>query len=546
AKEQAELSSHAKGDFLARMSHEMRTPMNAIIGMTNIAKASKDMEKKEYCLEKIDQASNHLLGVINDILDMSKIEANKFELSFTEFSFEKMLSRVINVINFRVEEKKQNFSIDVDKEMPAFVVSDEQRLAQVIANLLSNAVKFTPEKGSITLAVRVLSRENNMYTVQVSVTDTGIGISREQQNRLFRSFEQADGGIARKFGGTGLGLAISKSIIELMRGRIWVESAQGQGASFIFTIPVQKGSAEYKNMLSTRINWNKLQLLLVDGSAAARQYFENFAATVGIPYAIAQNASELDETLAANREKTFDLAFVDWAVPDDGLALTQKIKRANAACLVVALVAGTDWSKVENAARESGVGHFILKPLFSSDIVDVINECFVPRWLAAAASDGAENALAAADPPNAAAEQAAGGKDCFKDAVILLAEDVPINSEIVVTLLEDTGVTIDCAQNGLEALTMFRENPGRYDLILMDIHMPEIDGYEATRRIRSLGTAETEAIPILAMTANVFREDIDRCLAAGMNGHLGKPIDINDLMDKLRKYLPRSPKTSGN
>ncbi|MDR1241559.1 MAG: response regulator [Deltaproteobacteria bacterium] len=543
AKEQAELSSHAKGDFLARMSHEMRTPMNAIIGMTSIAKASNDIEKKEYCLEKIDQASNHLLGVINDILDMSKIEANKFELSFTEFSFEKMLSRVINVINFRVEEKKQNFIIDVDKDMPSFIISDEQRLAQVIANLLSNAVKFTPEKGDITLAVRVINKEDNMYNVQVSVTDTGIGISREQQKKLFRSFEQADGGIARKFGGTGLGLAISKSIIELMHGKIWAESAQGQGASFVFNITVQKGGAEYKNMLSARINWSNLQLLLVDGNAAVLQYFKNFGASIGIPCTVAQNAAELDKTLAAYREKPFDLAFVDWAVPDaDASELTKKIRAANDSCLVVALVSGTDWSKVENEARESGVSRFIPKPLFASDIVDVINESFVPQWLAAAASGGPEDAPAVPGPLNAGAVPAAGGKDCFKDFIILLAEDVPINSEIVTTLLEDTGVTIDCAQNGLEALTMFRDNPGRYDLILMDIHMPEIDGYEATRRIRSLGTEETETIPILAMTANVFREDIDRCLAAGMNDHLGKPIDMHDLMIKLAKYLVMSPK----
>jgi PAS domain S-box-containing protein len=386
ARDQAELSSHAKGNFLARMSHEMRTPMNAIIGMTNIAKASGELEKKEYCLDKIDQASKHLLGVINDILDMSKIEAGKFELSFTEFSFEKMLTRVINVINFRVEEKKQKFIVNVDRDMPPVVVSDEQRLAQVITNLLSNAVKFTPEEGSITLDVKVLGKENNKYNVQVGVTDTGIGISREQQTKLFHSFEQADGGIARKYGGTGLGLAISKSIIDMMHGNIWIESVLGKGASFIFNIA-----------------------------------------------------------------------------------------------------------------------------------------CLAPEQLAASAPEAA----------SAGIMRPAEVKGCFKDAVILLAEDLPINSEIVVTLLEDTEIAIDCAMNGLEALTMFRDHPGHYDLILMDIHMPEVDGYEATRRIRSLGTAEAETIPIVAMTANVFREDIEKCLSCGMNDHIGKPVDMDELMSKV-------------
>ncbi|MDR0877467.1 MAG: hybrid sensor histidine kinase/response regulator, partial [Treponema sp.] len=237
---QAENASRAKSDFLANMSHEMRTPMNAIIGMTSIAKLSEDPEKKEYCLGKIDEASNHLLGVINDILDMSKIEANKFELSLADFSFEKMIQKVVDVNSFRVEEKHQGFTVHIDRNIPDRLYGDDQHLAQVITNLLSNAVKFTPEFGSITLNAGLGKEENGIYEISICVTDSGIGISAEQQARLFSSFEQADSSTSRKFGGTGLGLAISKRIVEMMGGSIRVESEPGRGSNFIFTVNLKK------------------------------------------------------------------------------------------------------------------------------------------------------------------------------------------------------------------------------------------------------------------------------------------------------------------
>jgi signal transduction histidine kinase len=401
AKERAEQASHAKSNFLANMSHEIRTPMNAIIGMTAIARKAKETERKDYCLEKIDEASIHLLGVINDILDMSKIEVDKFELSYTVFEFRRMLDRVINMLEFRLDEKKQKLILNLEDGIPLQIVSDEQRLAQVITNLITNAVKFTPEKGAITINARKLGEDGGSCTLEIAVTDTGIGISREEQAKLFQSFVQVDSSISRKFGGTGLGLAISKKIVEMMDGNIRVESEAGKGSSFIFT----------------------------------------FKAAI---FASAEIANQP-------------------APPSEALPLQEA--------------------------------------------------------------------------------EAKSGKDIFAGRRILLAEDVAINREIVLTVLEPTGLSIDEAENGQDAYDKFAANPGAYDLIFMDIHMPEVDGYESTRKIREFEAGRSKSmepakrVPIIAMTANVFREDVEMCLAAGMNGHIGKPLEFEEVMTVLRNYL---------
>ena len=524
AMERAKESSQAKGEFLSRMSHEIRTPLNAVIGMTKIARSSKDAARKEYCLEKIEEASVHLLGVINDILDMSKIEAKKFELSYTDFDFEAMLMRVVNVVTLRSNEKDQTLIVDMDENLRHSIVSDEQRLAQVIANLLSNAVKFTPEKGVIKLAVKKLDEADGVCNLQVTISDNGIGMNEEQQSRLFRSFEQADKSTSRNFGGTGLGLAISKSIVEMMEGRIWVESKPGKGSAFSFTIRTRRGS-ETLSRPALPTGWEGFRLLVLDESKEMRDYFSDFAQRFQVYCALAADAEEacrIAENALDVGARPPDIVFLDWVTCGAGaFELVRRIRAAVPNCCIVVVGSAYHWNDVEEEAYEAGVARFLPKPLFYSQIVDCINGCF---GSGGRTDTGEEEAQAAPD-------------DCYVGKRILLAEDIEVNREIVISMLEHTGMGIDCAENGRIAYEMFSENPGRYDLILMDIHMPEMDGYEATRRIRGIGSAAARDVPIVAMTANVFREDIERCLAAGMNEHISKPIDLTELYTKLRRIL---------
>jgi signal transduction histidine kinase/DNA-binding NarL/FixJ family response regulator len=542
-KKKAEDASNVKSEFLSNMSHEIRTPLNAVIGMTAIAKTAQEIERKDYCLTKVEEASRHLMGVINDILDMSKIDANKFELSPVDFCFEEMLRKVSGVIAFRADEKHLSFSVMFEKEIPAFLNADEQRLSQVITNLLSNAVKFTPRDGAIRLTVRLIAADNDEVELEFSVRDTGIGISEEQKPRLFQAFSQADSSISRKFGGTGLGLVISKRIVEMMNrssregspaptdGGFRVESEPGKGSNFIFTIRAKIAKDFPSAGFAPPLRREGLRLLTIDADKILLGDIADFVSRLGLVCVSAENETAALEIIGAAAERgaaPFDVCFI--GTSPDALALAGEIKKISSETKVIFLVSETGWAEIEEQAKAAGITAFLPKPSFPLDISQVLNACFDNE-------QQKEKKPPAGNPTeNPAGNPAATGE--FKGKRLLLAEDVEINREIVTALLEPTGIEIVEAENGRVAADLFKARPRSFDVIFMDVQMPELDGYAATREIRAIESElRSKEVPIIAMTANVFREDIEKCLAAGMSGHIGKPISFYQVLELLRNQF---------
>jgi signal transduction histidine kinase/CheY-like chemotaxis protein len=512
AREEALASTNAKSEFLSRMSHEIRTPMNAIIGMAAIARKSADMERVLQCLNRIDDSSRQLLSIINDVLDMSKIESGKFEISVNEFSFEKMLEHVVNVMQVKLDEKHQEFRLVCENFFRRNMIADELRLSQVLINLLTNAIKFTPDYGKIAVFAGT-EGSGDSSVLRVRVKDNGIGISAEQKSKLFNSFEQADGSITRQFGGTGLGLAICKKIINLMGGDIWVESEPGCGASFIFEIEVRWGDQiDY-----TRKNISdNLRLLVVDDSDEVLDYFTNML--MGFSMTCDTASSGTEALRLVRGQKPYDIVFLDWSMPVmNGLETAREIISLTDGASEIVMISVVDRSDIREKMDEIGIKHFLPKPILPSMLYDKIVQI-----------SGTE--------ARARKTQLIEEVHDWSGHAVLLVEDIAINREIIIALLEETGLNIKCAENGLEAVRCF-EAGEHFDLVLMDVQMPIMDGLAAARHIRALPARHAREVPIVAMTANAFKEDVDQCIKAGMNNHVAKPVEVDMLMRVLTEYL---------
>jgi len=520
AYETAKYANQAKSNFLSHMSHDIRTPMNAIIGMTAIAQSNiDDRPMVADCLKKIALSSNHLLGLINDVLDMSKIEQGKMSLNEDNASLPEIIENIVNIIQPQIKAKKQKLDIRLHNVVHEALFCDALRLNQVFINLLSNAVKFTSVGGAVTMDVKELPSAKDEYAhFEFIFSDTGIGMKPEFIENIFSSFTREDNkSQVHKTEGSGLGMAICKSIVELMNGTINIHSVEGQGSDFTVDLHLKLAEMPVSAMVLPQ-----MRLLLVDDDGETCQTASKDLMELGAVTECAVSGSEAVRKIAASSEsrEKYDAVIIDWQMPDmDGVQTVRRIRETIGNDLPILFISAYDWTDIEKEASEVGVNGFISKPLFKSALYYGLRK----------------HVLGRADKEVEARKQ---DKPDFKGRRILMVEDNEVNRLVAAGLLSSTGVGLETAENGAEALSLFTENPpGYYDLILMDIQMPVMGGYEATKHIRGLDRADAAAIPIVAMTANAFSEDVKASLEAGMNSHITKPITPARLMREVAKYL---------
>lgn len=530
AKEEALRNSNAKSEFLSRVSHEIRTPLNAIIGMTSIAESTNDIKMLKYCISIINSSSEHLLSLINDVLDLAKIEAGKIELQYERINLEKILMRVCGLICDRIRKNKQHFSISLDKHLATDYISNELRLAQILTNLLANAVKFTPESGSISLSVTEKRREEKFSTLRFEIIDTGIGISPEQAGKIFNTFSQANANIAKQFGGTGLGLSIAKSLVERMGGRIWVESETGKGSTFIFEIQIERASPDHPAVITDDINPASLKVLLASSDKELTGHFTEIFNRAKIKADLAGTGSEALQLMndLSDAGRGYDMIFIDYDLPDmNGAGVTEMLNSNTDRNTIVMITHINMLGAIEHDISRLGVRRFISKPLLYASIIETINSLI--------GSNPQKQTLPAVQ---------SGMLPDLSGVTALLVEDMEINRQIITVMLSPTHINIEAAENGLLAFEKIKAEPDRYDIILMDIQMPVMDGYEATQAIRALDSQWAKSIPIIAITANAFKEDIDKSIAKGMNDHIAKPVNKNVIMDTIVRYTLNIQKNS--
>ena len=520
AAKEAELASRAKTDFLSAMSHDIRTPMNAIIGLTLIAEKNVDDQKLvSENLRKINLASNHLLTLINDILDISKVESGKLNVSPQAFSIVETVENLMNLSQPMIKEKNIDFSFHISRMDKEYLYADQLRLNQIYINILSNAIKYTEANGSVTVDMKEEESEKEGYVkLTYRVADTGIGMSKEYMATMYQPFSRQTDSRVNKIQGTGLGLAITKQMVDLMEGTIECESEQGKGTTFTVTLDLPVSDHQRLDM-----KFDKMDVLIVDDDEVLLETAVDTLESLGL---VTEQASNGLEALGMikHREQTgknYDIVIIDLKMPDvDGIETIRRIRSEVKSNVPILMISAYSWSDVEQEAKEAGVNGFLSKPLFRSTLYDRISEIL-----------GTETK--SSEPENDYSD--------LEGMNILVAEDNDINWEIISTLLSMYGITTERAENGRVCLEKIKSaTQGQYSLIFMDIQMPEMNGLDATKAIRALDDPWASSIPIVAMTADAFSENVTECLKAGMNGHLAKPIDIKLVIKVIQKIREES------
>ncbi|MFA5181549.1 MAG: response regulator [Syntrophales bacterium] len=529
ARDLAEAASQAKADFLANMSHEIRTPMNAIIGFSSLALKTDLNKKQQDYVKKIQQSGTHLLGIINDILDFSKVEAGKLTVERSEFELEKMLENVSNLISEKATAKGLELVFDIGKGTPNYLVGDTLRLGQILVNYSNNAVKFT-ETGEIVISVQVAEETDDEVLMRFAVRDTGIGLTAEQIGKLFQSFQQADTSTSRKYGGTGLGLAISKKLAELMGGGVGVESVYGRGSTFWFTARLGKGVAKARKFLPDP-DLRGQRILVVDDNEMSRIVLSDMLGGMTfIVKDVSSGKAALGEiSAAAERGEPYDVVLLDWQMPGmDGIVTAKEIRKLPISPLPhMVMVTAYGREEVLREAALAGLEDVLIKPVSASTMFDTLVQV-----LGGQRGEGGRDEVTLAEPLE-------DNLSALKGAAILLVEDNEFNQQIATELLTEAGFVVDVAEDGEVSLAMLEKRS--YDVVLMDMQMPVMDGVTATVEIRKKDVFRE--LPIIAMTANVMAVDIEKCMNAGMNDHIGKPIDPDEMFAKLRKWV--KPRQAG-
>ena len=515
----AEHANRAKTAFLSNMSHEIRTPMNAIIGLNNIAMndPTASDKVKEY-LGKIGASAQHLLGIINDILDMSRIESGRMTIKQEEFCFSKGLEQVNTMISGQCREKGLIFDCQIKGHVDDYYIGDIMKLKQVLINILGNAVKFTPEGGTVRFIIEEGPRLNRKATLKFVISDTGIGMSKEYLPHIFEAFSQEDSSTTSRYGSTGLGMPITKSIVEMMNGHIEVESEKGKGS--VFTVVITLGESDRKSVETREgeLDPHEMSVLVIDDDRIALEHAEIVLGQIGIGCDTAESGWEgIDKVrIRHGRREDYDLILIDWRMPEmDGVETTRQIRSLVGNDTPIIILTSFNWDDIADEAKEAGVDTFVAKPLFAGTVMDEFKEAFrrKNKLLEKKTSD-------------------------LKGKRVLLAEDVPVNAEIILMVLSMREMKTDLAENGRIAVELFESHePGTYDAILMDMRMPEMDGLEATRRIRAMDRPDAKSVPIIALTANAFDEDVQRSMQAGLNAHLSKPVEPAALFETLETLI---------